>query len=851
MQDNPHFLQYLQNCENVQHNGNFTKKITQNNAKLQCKNSFKNNDELNLTNNDLSINSHNQNNRKNNSVSNATSKCAQKDTLKNIASENFTPFKNSYNNVSYKNNATQNASMSCKNSVSCKRDVSCQSKAGYKSTAYYENGINNKICTTKCSATTKICLWIFLFVACLAVTIGFGYFCGSNGSLKVAPEIETASAAGETWSGSGTQADPYQISNYTDLLALSTACNTPTSGTTYNHYQSVYFKLTADITIAAADLNNTTTSTTWTPIACDPTGVNYANCYFSGIFDGDGHTITYAGDVTVNVGVSTASSPNLYYGLLFGYVLGDASDTASATYGIVKNTNITFGAASSSATAFTLKLVAVSSNNCIGTSQVGGLVGRLSNGKVSQCKFNGKPFNFTVECDSISGWDRGFAGIVGYTSSSRVDNCEFNTDYSFSDLPTGILEGGAAVVGYAPNSTIIEKCKVNGNVTFLKEASGTNRAELGGILGSGSANVSNCGFYGNFVCKWRSGSGTKAGAIAGGATNIENCVIEGEVTLGEKGGAASCSGIIVGSATSVSNCYANVSNSSLCMTGTDGEFGIIAGSVTNMSNCAINVQLIDLIRATSLVSYASGTVNNCIAIVDVGSYSGTLYPFSNGFYNCVIIASGTNVTAAYPIKSNTTNTSDTTNGLYSLTSTDANLSELKSKTTYTSGSTHFTWNTDGDVAGSTTGGHAWDFANTWMINSTMNDGYPTLQMLITSYNITLNVTTNLSGSTLGTTTGSSGSSSATATANPADQFIIYRLDESGNLVNQFVVRNGSTVTFEVDKNKSFTIMINYKLYMVTTIGTESTNKKTYTPTADTTIDIDITAPSGVNNWIVI
>ncbi len=692
------------------------------------------------------------------------------------------------------------------------------------------------------SAATKICLWLFVFVACLAFVIGFGDIGGSNesGSLKVAPEIKTASAEGATWSGSGTQASPYQIANYADLLALSTACNTPTSGTTYNHFEGVYFKLTTDITIAAADLNDTTTSTSWTPIACDLTGANYSNCYFSGNFNGNGKTITYAGDVT-----KTFTSGTVYYGLLFGHVKGTSqtvNEGTQFTNGNIHNINIKFG--SSATTAFNVNFSSSGSTSVY--LKFGGLIGYLNTGKISSCKFSGKSLVLANWSGSWNGGNSCFAGVVADARSSEIRECQFNSNFVFENINCDAIFS-AVFVGWA-NGVTIDQCKTTGNLTFdAKTQTARITKDIGGIVGKGDdvVNISNCSVNGNFYSKWNGNSTFHCGVIAGSATNISNCIVGGEAIIEQGDGAAMPSfGLIAGIATSVTNCCASVSNATLyAKVGAESNTGLIVGNATTVSNCSVNAQLQALsVNNSSGYSFAgfivgggedkTTTVSNCIAIVSVAELTGSIKAICSSTtvnaYNCVVITSVTNVSTAYALSSSNTSTTDKTNGLYSLTSTNANLSELKNKNTYTNGTSNFSWKSTAP----------WDFANTWMIKSNTNNGYPFLQLAITSYNITLSVSTNLGGTTTGSTAA-------------IDQFIIYRLDELGNIVNQFVVRNGSTITFEADKNKAITILVNYKLYMVATIGNESTNKKTFTPTDDTTVNISITAPAGVNNWIVI
>ncbi len=670
MQDNPRFLQISQNCEN---------------NKKTIKNS-KNNNEFSLKNDFTKISNTNEN-----YLENINAK-VNDNYLNN---KNFASLKNSYKNAS------------CNNSANYKNDN------GYKS------------CTTKCFATTKICLWLFLFVVCLAVVAGVGCSGGSNGGLKVAPTVETASAEGSPWSGSGTQTDPYQIGTYADLLALSTACNTPTSGTTYNHYQGVYFKLTANITIAAADLTGTgSAATKWTPIACDPTGTNCSSCYFSGIFDGNGKTITFQGEITKSLNDITAKAATLYYGMLFGYVNGGG--TGASAYGIIQNVKI--------------------------------IVNKIT-------------FDGTSATNAVS---RGFiGGIVGYANNSTISNCSFAGDAIFNN-PQKIP-------------------------------------------------------YGYF------------GGIVGKAQNVIGCSYVGILDAFIKGGSAAILyvGGIAGDA-SVSKCYIEMySTSKIELEKGEGNYcGIICGKGASNSYAKVNLSSFSVSSSTAAY-WLNG--NNCVLVIDgYPSTVSNVTKFSSSSYNCVIVG-----VDAKDISSSS--------GLYALPTSNANIDGLKLKETYIKDEAYtpsdtsaitFKWNN--------TTAYRWDFDTIWIIPNEGTD-YPILRQFYVEpiLNITLNVTTNLSGSTSGTTTGTSGAGAASGATAAVDQFIIYRFDELGNLVNQFVVRNGSTVTFEVDKNKAFTIMINYKLYMVTTIDAESTNKKTLTPTADTTIDIDITAPSGVNNWIVI
>ncbi len=695
-----------------------------------------------------------------------------------LNNKNQIPFKNSYKNVKYSNNAS------------------------------YKNNIKAY------SATTKVCLWLFLFVACLAVAIGFGYFGGSsgNGSLNIESEIETASAEGSTWSGSGTQANPYQIGTYADLLALSTACNMPTSGTTYNHYQDTHFKL----------MNNITLGADWVPIATNLDGTTTK--YFSGIFDGAGHVISVNNTITFTTS-GTGSEDKYYFGSLIGYLAS----------GTVKNVTINFSLGNNS-------VFSVTKPSSVPNIFLGGVIGGCQSATISNCSISGSSITIDPESSSSPYMCSWFGGILGIGVSSTdvrtttIDNCSLNVDVSLALCAgSGIVSN---LVGDVTNCLVRSNFIMNnlGCMTVGRDI----RYNLGGIAGKATV-VSNCKFLGgNFKADYCNYS-QRVGIIAGIATTVENCVVASyqndaanfDITCGTAGMSGDTKvGLIAGEATTIANCSIDMTGTKLIASADDTVYaGVLAGEANAVSNCIARVSI----------------SNSNSGVFSLGRIKAICSSTSVNAYNCVVITSVSGVTTSYALTGASTSITNTANGLYSLTSTDSNLNELKSETTYTLGSAHFTWSSNTS--------YKWDFENTWIIKSTMNDGYPTLQMLITSCNITLSVTTNLSGSasssTSGSTTGTSGAGTTSGATAAVDQFIIYRLDETGNVVNQFVVRNGSTVTFEVDKNKSFTIMINYKLYMVTTIGSESTNKKTFTPTADTTIDISITAPAGVNNWIVI
>ena len=113
------------------------------------------------------------------------------------------------------------------------------------------------------------------------ISVGIALLLLIAAAVFVIPQ-KTASAAAvwdgtstEAYSGSGTEADPYIISNGAQLAYLANVLdegNTNTSGK--------FFKLTADIDLGGNE---------WNPIGEDTTNTNQR---FLGTFDGNGHTIS-------------------------------------------------------------------------------------------------------------------------------------------------------------------------------------------------------------------------------------------------------------------------------------------------------------------------------------------------------------------------------------------------------------------------------------------------------------------------------------------------------------------------------------------------------------------------------
>ena len=181
--------------------------------------------------------------------------------------------------------------------------------------------------------------------------------------------------------GTGTESDPYQISNGAQLAYLAQQVNAGTN------YSGEYFKLTSDIQLNELDdkgmpraAEGQTGPHPWTPIG-------NSSKKFQGTFDGDGHTIAglYIND--------TAAVYNAYKGL-FGNITAGAK---------VQNLVVTGD------------VMAKSANNTA-PQYVGGIVG-FNNGTVQNCGFQG---SVSASKKNSAPSTNNNGGVVGY---GKATNC--------------------------------------------------------------------------------------------------------------------------------------------------------------------------------------------------------------------------------------------------------------------------------------------------------------------------------------------------------------------------------------------------------------------------------------------
>ena len=219
------------------------------------------------------------------------------------------------------------------------------------------------------------------------------------------------------WSGTGTRDDPWVISYPSQLDLLAQRVNSATGdyedygngGKYYYKYKGKYFVLGADITYNHDDdANDAVYASNYTAIGCD-----FGNqvCFFSGHFDGRGHTVS---GIRIYKGAYSTSMEQGLFGLSVGNIRGitlaDARITGyDNTGGIVGNNK---GTVSDCHVAADVYIHAAQS----GAGYHGGIMGKNVGGTVSNCTSAAK---LTKPDDSDDSW---YGGIAGFNHGSLSHN---------------------------------------------------------------------------------------------------------------------------------------------------------------------------------------------------------------------------------------------------------------------------------------------------------------------------------------------------------------------------------------------------------------------------------------------
>ncbi len=263
--------------------------------------------------------------------------------------------------------------------------------------------------------------------------------------------------------GSGTEEDPYQITNADELAEMAYFLG--------NSHKGTCFKVMNDIDLTTWIAENNPTAG-WNPI-----GVQ--SDHFKGNLDGDNHTIS---GFYVN-------RPALDYVGFFGYIESAAIKNLQVSGSSVSGHNQTgglFGEVTSSSVIDNCKLTLTGASGLSGRENTGGLIGCIYNSTISNSEYVGK----------VKGSYNDVGGIAGRNEYSTFNNCSAKADI---ECPNYENVGG--IIGYSNRDLTCFGCKHKGDI------SGKNY--VGGVVGYSysyynsspeltfTITISSCCHYGN------------------------------------------------------------------------------------------------------------------------------------------------------------------------------------------------------------------------------------------------------------------------------------------------------------------------------------------------------------------
>ena len=333
--------------------------------------------------------------------------------------------------------------------------------------------------------------------------------------------------------GSGTDDDPWKISNGSELAYLASLVNSNGSAT-YNQY----YILTADIDLGGRE---------WTGIG----NQNDAGKAFKGKFDGNGKVIT-----GFAINKELEYTPGLF-GMLDGgavvknlTVHGCIRAGSKKDFGGLLCASVNGGSAVANCTVY----ADVQITREAGSKDLyfGGITGRLApGGKIQDCTVLGK-IQLQVTASATNTQRQYTAGIAARIDAAEITNCKNYADISqiFTGSATIGYSGGIVACGDAATDTTvsIRNCVNYGDI-FVETNGGHGRT--GGIIGNARSkavyNIENCFNAGKML----SGKGTQSGNMGelvgmneAKQLSLKNCYVSGHNLAGNKGQNWSASGCV-------------------------------------------------------------------------------------------------------------------------------------------------------------------------------------------------------------------------------------------------------------------------------------------------------------------
>lgn len=361
------------------------------------------------------------------------------------------------------------------------------------------------------------------------------------------------------WSGSGTESNPYLIQSDVDLIALRDYIAANENAT-----WGLYFKQTINLTLEAYCGPRVGD---WTPIGNES---DKSYC-FSGIYDGDGHTIS---DLYIANGGKNAA---LFCGFPEEAIVRNLGVSGTVSGGYECGGLCGWNKGTITNCVFTGSVTAVSED------RAGGIAGYTKTG-LTGCRSTA----------TVSGKDA-IGGIAGYSDGPIVNCTSTNSTVNGSNYVGGII-------GFAAAGSSIVECEAYGNI------SGADT--VGGIVGRGSENISisDCYFSGSVTCSHNTGGIVGYMHLNG---SIDNCEADADVQGGMYAG-----GIAGRNYSPINNCTVRGTvDGGQAIGGITGEAGRDVRNSTNYST--VTATGTDVGGIAGFQSY--GEINNCINYGDVTS----------------------------------------------------------------------------------------------------------------------------------------------------------------------------------------------------------------------------------------
>lgn len=302
--------------------------------------------------------------------------------------------------------------------------------------------------------------------------------------------------------GTGTEEDPYLVSNAAELAYLSASNNDGSVD-----YTGKYIKQTADINLEGA---------LWTAIAYAKKALTPA---FAGHYDGAGYTIYNIHCVPVD----PSDTKTAIYSGLFGLVQGGSVRNVNMVGGTVESTKYS-GAIAGYMKGGMIYNCTAELESVTGV-QIGGILGRCDGSDLNEIKgcVNGS------KVYSVETADNAFVGgIVGAAGNTLISYCaNYGEIIAYAATKASVAGGMVGIQGADKGVCDIDNCVDIGTITAYSGAADDNYG-AGGLIGKAGnvsfATISNSFTAGTYTCENTAKVGGIAGFIASGKiVTVENC----------------------------------------------------------------------------------------------------------------------------------------------------------------------------------------------------------------------------------------------------------------------------------------------------------------------------------------